>query len=128
MSRINFCLISPWEAIQLQQGENISCRDHRHIARAEVLQLTGGYKLRPWLDTQECNFQPIADWAMMPDGSESQRHVVLRQAKEWRAIKSGMQLVPIGGKGRTTGNRYKLHCKPPRAPKCKVLHTSISKL
>ena len=136
MSRINFCLITPFEAEQIMRGINISCRDHRHISRNEVLRLTGGGKLRPWLeDNQQLlkseqitfNYFPIADWAMMPDGSESKKHVVLRQAREWRAVGTSMQWVPIGGRGRSTGSRTKTHCKPPRAPKCKILSLNISK-
>lgn len=126
MSRINFCLITPFEAEQIRQGENISCRNHKHLSRQDVLIMTGGTKLRPWL-SDDMNYHPIADWAMMPDGSESQRHIVLRQAREWRAIGSVMQWVPIGGKGRTTGNRTKIHLKPPRAPKCKVYTVNLSK-
>src|SRR5260370_40625085 len=127
MPRINFCLISPHESELLHTGQNISCRNHRHISRHEVLKLTGGGKARPFLEDDKdlikkaqinFNYHPIADWAMLPDGRESQRHLVLRHAREWLPIGGTMQLVPLGAKGRTTGNRYKTHCKQPRPPKC----------
>lgn len=127
MSRVKFCLISPYESEQIRQGVDISCKDHRHISRNDVLILTGGTKLRPWLAEDE-NYFAVADWAMMPDGSESRKHVVLRQAREWRNKNSCMQWVPIGGKGRTNGNRYKIHCRQSRAPKCKTLQPNLSEI
>jgi hypothetical protein len=135
MSRIHFCLITPFEAEQIKLGLDISCRDHRHISRNEALRLIGGGKHRGWLEESEelrkrqqitFNYHPIADWAMMPDGSESQRHIVLRHAREWRQKNGSMQLVPLGMQGRSTGNRYKVHCKEPRAPYCKVIKQGVN--
>lgn len=134
MPRINFCLITPYEAEQIRQGIDISCRGHRHVSRVEVLRLTGGGKVRPWLEENNAlvkaeqisfNFHPIADWATLPDGKQSSRHVVLRNAREWRSIKGSMQWVAIGGRGRSHGLRYKIKCKPARAPKCKVITNSV---
>lgn len=134
MSRVNFCLISPHEEQLLLLGSKISCKHHRHVSRQEALKLVGGGKHRPWLEDSEhlrkreqitFNYHPIAQWAMLSDGKESQRHIVLRHAREWSQRNGSMQWVPLGSKGRTNGNRYKLHCKQPRAPHCRVIKSGI---
>lgn len=115
----------------MRHGIDPECKAHRHASRSQVLILTSGGKHYPWraedLEFNENNapvdfrWKAIGDMAILADGSLSTKHVVIRDAREWRIVGGVNQLVPIGSRGRSTGNKFKTHCKPPRAPRCKVI-------
>jgi hypothetical protein len=117
MARKKICIINPIEADLLSQGHNLSCRNHRHMSPNDFTQYTASGKDRPWL--KEANHNPIARWATLANGKESTRYLVWEQDREWRQINTAMQWVPRGGKGKTTGNRYKIKLKDRNTIQCK---------
>lgn len=134
MSRIKFCLITPYDEDLIKNGHDISCRDHRHISRNEWLKMSGGGMFRYNLEDSESArklgqitfpYKPIAE-PLEIDGKQSNKYLVLRQDRHWRQVNGCMQFVPIGGQGRSNGNRYKVKCKAPRAPHCKIISKGIS--
>jgi len=119
-----YCILSSFEADQLRDGIEPNCNHHRHCKRQDALVIASGGKHYPWYSKEhdtDFRWNPIGEWCVLPDGKRSTRHLIIHEQREWRSVKSVMQWIPIGSKGRTTGNRYKLHCKMPRAPQCKTI-------
>lgn len=82
-------LITIPEAFDLAVGRKLDCNRHTHITSKEACEL-----LRS--DVHGSCFE----WASLPSGRKSAKHLVIVAPREWRKIRGVMQLVPInrGGK------------------------------
>jgi hypothetical protein len=105
MAHNNFCLLSTHEADLLREGVAPNCRgnEHRHISANEARRIVNGLESRPWDDPDLAKtgfiseaYRPTGQWAILADGTESAKHVVVRVAREWQTFRGVRQWLPIG--------------------------------